>query len=254
MRRISRVIQTVRDVVLIGFSLLLISAVASGSAKEAANYLVAFLSSGILVLTATNLTLNALKVKKKGFFYGNSVFQLVLGFFFLGLFAPLGLVYVLFNFAVIASLWEKKTPEEQLKHPTKPVTIKHRILVACGLLAMLASAFLSWFSVISFSIMGLYTRTANMSAVSQTVASSTFAPTIGLLTILGWPILMIIGSLGLLRLRFASISGGVAVALGAGWIVVLSAVIGPGPFVLIVSGVILLSARFLPSKSHAKTF
>lgn len=118
MRRISRVIQTVRDAILVVLSVVLIST-DIGPGKEMANYFLAGICGVILALTIINIILNAFKVKRKGYFYGNSIFQLVLGFLLTGLFAPLGIVLLGFNIAVIASLWERKTRKEQTKNQPK---------------------------------------------------------------------------------------------------------------------------------------
>ena len=244
MRRISRVIQTARDAVLVLVSVVLIST-SIGPGKEMSNYLLAGICSAILALTVVNIILNVLKVKKKGFFYSNSVFQIVMGFFFLGLFAPLGIILLAFNFVVVASLWEKKTPEELLKHPPKPVTKKHRIIVGAGILIMLLSIFVSWLSSTNFPLIGFYLGTVNLSVVSDTVSASTVTVIFGLLALVGSPISMIIGSLGLLRRRFALVSGILSLVIGVGWIISLMSVTGIGPLIFLVGGALVLSARFI---------
>jgi len=88
MRRASRIIQSVRDVILALLSIVLIST-SIGPDKEIANYILAGICGVLLALTIVNISLNVLKVKRKGYFYGNAIFQLILGVFFLGLFAPL---------------------------------------------------------------------------------------------------------------------------------------------------------------------
>lgn len=75
MRRASRVIQTVRDAILALLSIVLIST-DIGPGKEIANYLLAGICGVLLALTIVNISLNAFKAKKKGYFYGNAVFQL----------------------------------------------------------------------------------------------------------------------------------------------------------------------------------
>ena len=216
-----------------------------GPGKEMANYFLAGICGVILVLTVVNIGLNAFKVKRKGYFYGNSIFQLVVGFLLLGLFAPFGIILLLFNFAVIASLGEKETLEERLKHPPKPMTAKHRTLVGAGVLVMLLSIFLSWLSAVNFSLIGVYLGTVDLSVASSAVSSNAVTVAFGILALVGAPISMIIGSLGLLRRRFAWISGILASVIGVGWIIALTTLAGPGPFVFLFGGVIVLSARFL---------
>ena len=247
MRRASRVIQTIRDATLALFSIVLISTDV-GPGKEAANYLLAVICGVLLALTIVNISLNAFKVKGKGYFYGNAIFQLILGLFFLGLFAPLGVILLLFNLAVVGSLWEKKTPQELLKNPPKPVTTSHRVLIGAGLLVMFSSFFFSWLSNMEFSLIGFYFGTIDLSLVSNQISSSTIITLFGFLTIVGSPISLIIGVFGLLRRRFAWFSGIFALIIGIGWILGLTAKAGLGPFIFVFGAIIVLSALFLPNK------
>lgn len=248
MRRASRVIQTIRDAILALFSIVLIST-DIGPGKEAANYLLAVICGVLLALTIVNVSLNAFKVKRKGYFYGNAIFQLILGFFFLGFFAPLGVILLLFNLAVVASLWEKKTPQELLKNPPKPVTTKHRVLIGAGVLVMFSSFFFSWLSNMEFPLIGFYFGTIDLSQVSNQVSSSAVTILFGFLTIVGSPISLVIGALGLLRRRFAWISGIFALVIGIGWILVLTTKAGLGPFIFIFGAIIVLSALFIQNKN-----
>jgi hypothetical protein len=247
MRRVSRVIQTVRDAIVALLSVVLIST-DIGPGKEAANYLLAGICAILLALTIVNISLNIFKAKMKGYFYGNAIFQLILGFFFLALFAPLGVILLVFNLAVIASLWEKKTPEELFKHPPKPVTTKHRVLIGAGVLAMLSSLFFSWLSTVELPLIGFYLGTVDLSSASNLVSSSTITTILGVLTLVGAPISIIIGALGLVRRRFAWISGTFALILGIGWISVLTTKAGLGPLIFTFGAIIVLSALFIPNK------
>jgi hypothetical protein len=246
-RRTSRVIQTVRDAIVALLSIVLIST-DIGPGKEMANYLLAGICGVLLALTVVNISLNAFKAKRKGYFYGNAIFQLIVGFFFLALFAPLGVVLLLFNLAVVASLWEKKTPEELLKHPPKPVTARHRVLIGAGVLVMLSSFFFSWLSTVEFPLIGFYLGTVDLLSASNMVSSSTAITIFGLLTIVGAPISLIIGALGVVRRRFAWISGTFALIVGIGWILTVTTKVGPGPFIFVIGAIVVLSALFIPSK------
>jgi uncharacterized membrane protein YobD (UPF0266 family) len=248
MRRASRVIQTVRDAILALICIVLIST-DIGPGKEASNYLLAVICGVLLALTIVNISLNVFIVKRKGYFYGNAILQLIFGLFLLGLFAPLGVILLLFNFAVIASLWEKKTPQEQLKNPSKPVTTKHRILIGVGVLVMFSSFFFSWLTSMDFSLIRFYIGSINLSTVSNQVSSSTVTILFGFLTIVGSPISLIIGVLGLLRRRFAWISGIFALIIGIGWILALTTKAGVGPFVFVLGAIIVLSALFIPKQN-----
>jgi hypothetical protein len=79
MRKISRVIQTIRDAILVVLSVVLIST-DIGPDKEMSNYFLAGICGVILALTVINIVLNAFKINRKGYFYGNSIFQLILSF------------------------------------------------------------------------------------------------------------------------------------------------------------------------------
>ena len=247
MRRISRVIQTIRDVILVLVSAVLIST-SVGPGKEVVNYIFAGICGVLLALSVVNIILNVSKVKRKEYFYGNTIFQLAVGIFLLGLFAPLGVILLLLNLVIAVSLWEKKTPEELLKHPPKPVTTRHRVLIGAGVLVMLISLFFSWLSEINFPLIGFYFGTVDLTLASSLISSSPVATLIGLLTIVGAPVSLIIGALGLVRRRFAWASGALALIIGLGWILVLTAKAGLGVFIFVFGASIVLSALFIPNK------
>ena len=77
------------------------------------------------------------------------------------------------------------------------------------------------------------------------VSASEVTVICGLLALVGSPISIIIGALGLLRRRFAWISGILASVIGVGWIIALTTITGIGPVVFLVGGVLVLSARFI---------
>ena len=192
-RRASRIIQTIRDAILLVLSLILIST-DIGPGKELANFVLAGISATIFVLTVVNIILNALKVKRKGYFRGNSIFQLLVGLFLsLGLFPPLGIILVGFNLAVLATLREKKTLEERMKHPPKPITRKYRALVGAGVLVMFVGISVSWLATISFPLIGVYLHTVDLSSVANLVSNTT-ATIFGLLALVVSPISLVIGS------------------------------------------------------------
>lgn len=244
MRRISRIVQTLRDAILVIPSIVLIST-DIGPDKEMANYILAGICAVILVLTIINLVLNAFRVKRKGFFYGNAIFQLLISFLLLGLIMPLGAILLGFNIAVIVSLVEGKTPEELLKHPPKPITKKYRITVGIGVLVMFASIFISWLVSINAPLFGFYIGLVDLFAVSNIVGDSLVMMVIGLLTLIGTPILLITGVLGLLKRVCACISAILAFVIAIGWIVTLTAVVGTGPFILLLGAIIVLVAHLI---------
>lgn len=240
-RRASRIIQTIRDAVLLVLSLILIST-DIGPGKELANFVLAGISATIFVLTVVNIILNALKVKRKGYFRGNSIFQLIVGLFLsLGLFLPLGIILVGFNLAVLATLREKKTLEERMKHPPKPITRKYRVLVGAGVLVMFVSISVSWLATISFPLIGVYLHTVDLSSAANLVSNTT-ATMFGLLALVVSPISLVIGLLGLFRRVFAFVCGILAVIVGIGWIVSMMTMAGPGAYVFTLGGALVLVA------------
>ena len=241
--RASRIVQTVRDAILLVLSLVLIST-DIGPGKEASNFLLAGICAVIFVLTVVNIVLNVFKIKKKGYFFGNSVFQLIIGFVMLGLFFPLGIILVGFNLAVLVTLWEKKTLEEQMKHPSRPITKKYRAFVGAGVVAMFVAIFLSWLSAISFPLIGIYLRTADLTSAAN-IVSNTITTIIGILAIVLTPVTLISGILGLFKRRFALISGILSIIIGTGWIVTLTTMAGPGAYVFVFGGALVIAALLI---------
>ena len=239
-RRASRIIQTIRDAVLLVLSIVLIST-DIGPGKEASNLLLAGISAVILVLTAVNIILNAFKVKRKGYFRGNSIFQLLVGFFLLGLFPPLGVILVVFNLIVLASLHEKKTLEERMKHPPRPITKKYRALVGAGVLVMFLGISVSWLATTNFPLIDVYLRTVDLSTVANLVSNS-MATIFGFLALVASPISLITGLLALFKRRFALVSGILAVIVGTGWIVSMITIAGPGAYIFVFGGALVLAA------------
>jgi hypothetical protein len=54
--------------------------------------------------------------------------------------------------------------------------------------------------------------------------------------------------LGLVRRRFAWISGSLALIVGIGWILVLTTKVGLGLYIFVFGAIIVLSALFIPNK------
>jgi hypothetical protein len=240
-RRASRIVQTVRDAILLVLSLVLVST-DIGPGKELSNLLLAGISATIFILTVVNIILNALKVKRKGYFLGNSIVQLLIGFFpLLGLFPPLGIILIVFNLAVLFTLREKKTVEKGMKFPPRPITRKFRSLVGAGLLVMFAGISVSWLATTNFPLIGFYLRTADLSSVAKLV-SNTFAQIFGFLALVISPISLVAGLIGLFKRRFAFVSGILAITVGTGWIVSTATLAGIGPYVFICGGAIVLAA------------
>lgn len=240
-RKASRIVQTVRDAILLILSLVFIST-SIGPGKELSNFFFAGICAVILILTVINVILNAFKVQRKGYFRGNSIFQLLLGIFLsIGLFPPLGMVLVIFSVAVLVTLYERKTPEERMKNPPKPITRKYRALTGAGVFVMFVATLFSWFNNISFPIIGVYLRTVDLSEAASLV-SNPITMMFGFLALVIAPISLIIGLLGLLRRVFAWVSGILAVFAGTGWVVSMTTMAGLGAYIFILGGAIVLVA------------
>jgi len=237
----SRIIQTVRDAVLLVLCLVLIST-SIGPEKEFTNLFFAGICAVILTLTALNIISNVFKVQKKGYFRSNAIFQLLLGIFLsLGLFPPLGIVLVIFNVAVLVTLWGKKTPEERMKHPPKPITRKYRAFIGAGVLIIFSAILLSWFNNINFPLIKVYLGSANLTEAANQI-SGPIAMMFGFLALVGAPISLILGLLGLFKRIFAWASGVLAVVAGIGWIISMTTTVGMGAFVFTLGGVLMLAA------------
>src|SRR4030066_114203 len=87
---------------------------------------------------------------------------------------------------------EKKTLEERMKHPAKPITSKYRVFVGAGVLVMFVAILFSWFNNISFPLIGVYLRTVDLSEASNLV-SNPIGMIFGFLALVGVPISLILG-------------------------------------------------------------
>lgn len=242
-RKASRIVQSIRDAILVVMTVALIST-SIGPGKEAVNYIFAGICGLILALTIINIILNALRVQGKGYFRGNSIFQLFIGIFLLGLFPPLGIVLIILSVAVLATLYEKKTPEELLKHPPKPITRKYRAIVGVGVLVTFVGILFSWLNSINFPLIGVYLGTADLAQAAGLV-SSPLATIFGLLALVAAPCSLILGLLGLFKRTFAWAGGILAVVAGIGWIVSMTTLTGIGAFVFTIGGAIILTAPII---------
>ncbi|MBS7632191.1 hypothetical protein KEJ15_01005 [Candidatus Bathyarchaeota archaeon] len=243
-RRASRIVQTIRDAILVVLSIVFIST-STGPGKESANLIFAGICGVVLTFTIIDIILNALRVQGKGYFRGNAIFQLLLGIFLtIGLYPPLGIVLVAFNAAVLVALYEKKTPEELLKHPPKPITRRYRVFVGAGVLIMFVGILFSWFNNINFPLIGVYLRTVDLTEAASLV-SNPMVVLFGFLALVGAPISLILGLLSMFKRLFAWASGVLAVVTGIGWIVTMTTMAGLGAFVFTFAGVIVLAGSII---------
>lgn len=152
---------------------------------------------------------------------------------------------MILNALVLVGLREKKTAEELAKHPPVPITRRYRIVVGVGTLAMLGSLFLPWVSDsdASLSLVGVYWALLTRSGLSG-FAISQAAVVFALLGVVGAPICIICGALGLVRRRFALVGGVLAVVAGAGLAAALASQSKSGAYGFAAGGVLLLLGFF----------
>ncbi|MBI3841359.1 MAG: hypothetical protein HY297_05355 [Thaumarchaeota archaeon] len=246
-RRISRVLQVVRDAVVLAFSLVVIGSTYGRWGEEGgAVFLVVDALAGVLILlTVVDVLLVAKKVKRKGFYFFNSILQIPILALFVVFILYVGVALLLLDVAVLATLPEKKTPEELMKHPPIPITRNYRITVGAGVLVTLASFFLPWLSVegASTSLFGVY-----YALVAHTgLPSFSLEPTrviFALLTLFTSPVSLVAGALGILRRRLSLVSGILAVLAGVSMTSALGASTGFGAYGFVAGGIVILVGFF----------
>lgn len=243
-------VQTVRDAVLLVFSFV-IAGTTYGKWVTDPVFLIVFPLAAILFsLTVTNIVLVFKKVKRRGFFYANSIAQLPILLIFAGLLGVPGMGLVLLDLAVLATLGEKKSLEEQLRHPPVPITRKYRLVLGLGLLTMVVSMFVPWLSTADFStpLFSIYVGIAthsNLPGLSISQVLVIFA----LMTLLFSPAALICGALGFVRRRFSLLSGMLAILAAVSMMIVLGASTGPGTYGFLLGGAVVLAGFFTLRKA-----
>lgn len=109
-QRANRIMQYARDIALIVVGVLLMSTsypVFLGQ-KEAAHFILFGIAAVLALFSLTNLILLIAKIKRKGYFYFNAIFQLPVGFVLAGLLAPVGIPVMALNIAILATMRDKK--------------------------------------------------------------------------------------------------------------------------------------------------
>ncbi len=203
------------------------------------------LSSVVLAMCALDIAL-ILARKGRRVSVGITSFQIVTGLLWAGLFLPIGLILILLNVAVLVGLREKKTPEELLRNPPVSRTKNYKISVGSGVLVMLASLFLPWFSDAesSVSMVGVYSAILTQSGDLPNLSIGPGAVVLAVLALAGTPAAVVFGALALRWRKLAFVFGAIAVVAGAGAIAVLSGAASPGAFVLVAGGSLLLVGFF----------
>ncbi len=259
-RRLSRIVQMVRDVVILLLSVVLVST-DIGPGKEIANLVLAAIAGVIAALTAINMALNLLRVKRKGYYYACSYIELAVGIFFLiGLFPPYGVPLVAFNVVVLITLHEKRVPVPGTE-PPPPLTRNYHILEGLAAFAILAGFLLPSISSSSFSLLGAYSSIFGLgsSAALPAISVGPVAVLLVILTLFLSPVALVTCVLGYFRRRFALLAALLAIASSAGWIIALDILspeakvsAGLGAYAILVGGVVALVA-YLMVRRRPKT-
>jgi len=244
-RKSSRILLIARDVVVLLVSIVLMGTTYGKWVSEPVFLVIFGVATILLVLSLVDVLLTVLKAERRGFFRANSVFQLILGLFFLGLEPVLGILLLALSILVLVSLGEKKSLEEQPRNPPVPITRNYRIDVAVGLLAMLASMLIPAVSTSdnSASVFGIYVaiaRHSGLPGVSLAYELVIFA----ILGILLPPVSLISGGLALLKRRFSAVAGTLSIVAGASLVIALTSSAGPGAYGFILAGGVFLLGYF----------
>ena len=245
-RRLNRVLQLVRDAVVTLTSVVLLATGWGKWVEEPVWYILLALSAVFIALSAIDVVLVVRNVKRRGFYYGNAIYQLVPSFILLGLLPPLGAAILILNAGVLATLGVKKSPEELLKHPPVPITRNYRVVVGVGSLVMLVSLFIPWLmtSDSSVSLFGVYAGIvthSNLPGLTISQISVIFA----LLTLVLSPVSLVLGALAMVRRKSSLVSGILAVIAGVSTVVILPASIGFGPYAFVAGGALVLVGYFV---------
>lgn len=244
--RRAKAVLVVRDAVVTVAALVLIGTSWGKWAEEPVFYILDSMMAVFLVLSAVDVALIVARTKRRGFFVGNSAFQVVPGLLLAGLFAPLGIIIILLNAISLVALRQKKTPEELAMRPPVPITRDYRLADGAGVLVMAGSMFLPWFSAeagSTASLLGIY-----YAIVAHTGLPNFSVSQVGVLfALLGLvlsPVAVALGALGMVRRRLSLISGVLGVLAGVGIVVAIAGAAGVGAYGFLGGGAVVLVGFF----------
>ena len=112
-QRANRIMQYIRDIPLIPIGAVLMSTSYGKWVDEPAHYVLFGIAGALALLSVINIILLLAKVKRKGYFYFNAIFQLPVTFILAGLLPPLGLPILVLNIAILATMRDKKPKKIQ---------------------------------------------------------------------------------------------------------------------------------------------
>lgn len=106
----NKVLQYLRDISLFIVSLVLMASSYGKWVEEPAHYILFALAGLIMLLSLINILLILVKVKSRGYFYFNSIIQMVFALLFIGLgpTMPVGLILIVLNIIILITLRRKK--------------------------------------------------------------------------------------------------------------------------------------------------
>ncbi|MDD5502499.1 MAG: hypothetical protein PHH26_03425 [Candidatus Thermoplasmatota archaeon] len=109
-QRANRIMQYIRDIPLIPIGAVLMSTSYGKWVDEPAHYVLFGIAGALALLSVINTILLLAKVKRKGYFYFNAIFQLPVAFILAGLgaTAPVGIPLLALNIAILATMRDKK--------------------------------------------------------------------------------------------------------------------------------------------------
>jgi len=104
--RWSKILQGLRDILLLVFSVLIMASSYGKWVEEPAHYVLFGIAALLLTLTLINMILLIRRTEGRGYFYFNAILQLIPSFILAGLPAvsPVGLVLLLLNIAILITL------------------------------------------------------------------------------------------------------------------------------------------------------
>jgi len=102
--RLNRILQGVRDAILLVSSVLIMGSSYGKWVVEPAHYVLFGLAAILFSLTAINIILLLRKIERKGYFYFNTIVQLPISFILAGLLGLIGIVFLIINLGILLTL------------------------------------------------------------------------------------------------------------------------------------------------------
>ena len=120
--RLSRAVQAARDIVLLVFSAVLIGSSYGRWVQELVFLVLFIFGATLFTRSAINLALVAKNVRRKAFFYANSIVQLPITFILAGLLPVVGVPLLILNIVILVTLRRKTVEQPQAQISPQPAT------------------------------------------------------------------------------------------------------------------------------------